>query len=142
MSASTKALGGGAALGVALTLVMVFGVSAIKGSTTDAAPAIAAPAAAAPAFVTPQGFSAAPARPAVQSVQPVVVRSSEPTVVREVREVESKPRGRSWKKTAMVIGGSTAAGAGVGGLIGGKKGALVGAAIGGGASTIYESVKR
>jgi hypothetical protein len=41
-----------------------------------------------------------------------------------------------------VIGGSTAAGAGVGGIFGGKKGALIGAAIGGGASTIYESLKK
>jgi hypothetical protein len=37
-----------------------------------------------------------------------------------------------------VIGGSTATGAGIGALVGGKKGALIGAAIGGGASTIYE----
>ncbi|HSK09996.1 MAG TPA: hypothetical protein VK911_10480 [Vicinamibacterales bacterium] len=49
---------------------------------------------------------------------------------------------RSWKKTALVIGGSTAAGAGVGGIVGGKKGALIGAAVGGGASSIYEAVKR
>lgn len=49
---------------------------------------------------------------------------------------------RDWVKTAMVIGGSTAAGAGLGGIFGGKKGALIGAAIGGGASTIYEVQKR
>jgi hypothetical protein len=54
--------------------------------------------------------------------------------------VQRAPR-RDWKKTALVIGGSTAAGAGVGGIFGGKKGALIGAAIGGGASTIYESMK-
>lgn len=57
------------------------------------------------------------------------------------RRVVERPR-RSWGKTALVIGGSTAAGAGVGGIIAGKKGALIGAAIGGGASTIYEAVKR
>jgi hypothetical protein len=50
--------------------------------------------------------------------------------------------GRSWGKTAMIIGGSSGAGAGIGGLIGGKKGALIGAAIGGGAATVYESTKR
>jgi len=50
--------------------------------------------------------------------------------------------GRSWKKTAMIIGGSTGGGAGIGALVGGKKGALIGAAIGGGAATIYESTKR
>ena len=38
-----------------------------------------------------------------------------------------------------MIGGSTAAGAGLGGIFGGKKGALIGAAIGGGASTIYQT---
>ena len=41
-----------------------------------------------------------------------------------------------------VIGGSTAAAAGVGAIFGGKKGALIGAAIGGGAGTIYEVRKR
>ena len=50
--------------------------------------------------------------------------------------------GRSWTKTAMVIGGSAGAGAGVGGLVGGKKGALIGAALGGGAASIYEASKR
>ena len=47
-------------------------------------------------------------------------------------------RKRDWQKTAMVIGGSSAAGAGIGALFGGKKGALIGAAIGGGAGTLYE----
>jgi hypothetical protein len=55
--------------------------------------------------------------------------------------VERSP-GRDWKKTAMVVGGATAAGAGVGAIFGGKKGALIGAAIGGGAGTIYEVRKR
>ena len=49
---------------------------------------------------------------------------------------------RSWGKTAMIIGGSSGAGAGIGGLIAGKKGALIGAAIGGGAATVYEARKR
>jgi hypothetical protein len=51
-----------------------------------------------------------------------------------------EPR-RSWKKRALVIGGSAGAGAGVGAIAGGKKGALIGAAIGGGAGTLYEVVK-
>jgi len=50
--------------------------------------------------------------------------------------------GRDWTKTAMVVGGSTAAGAGLGAIFGGKKGALIGAAIGGGAGTLYEVRKR
>lgn len=55
------------------------------------------------------------------------------------REEESD---RSWGKTAMIIGGSSGAGAGIGGLIAGKKGALIGAAVGGGAAAIYEARKR
>jgi len=69
----------------------------------------------------------APPRPVSYSDRPV--------------RVERAPS-RDWIKTAMIIGGSTAAGAGVGGIFGGKKGALIGAAIGGGASTIYEVQKR
>jgi hypothetical protein len=57
------------------------------------------------------------------------------------RTVERRS-GRDWKKTALVVGGSTAAAAGLGGIFGGKKGALIGAAIGGGASTLYESAKK
>ena len=52
-----------------------------------------------------------------------------------------RPR-RNWTKTALVIGGTTATGAGLGAIFGGKKGALIGAAIGGGASTIYEARKQ
>jgi hypothetical protein len=50
--------------------------------------------------------------------------------------------GRDWTKTALVIGGTTGAGAGIGAIFGGKKGALIGAAIGGGASSLYEARKR
>ncbi len=59
------------------------------------------------------------------------------------RSVEARQESdRSWGKTAMIIGGSSGAGAGIGGLIAGKKGALIGAAIGGGAATVYEARKR
>lgn len=54
----------------------------------------------------------------------------------EVRQERSKT------KTALIIGGSAASGAGVGAIVGGKKGALIGAAIGGGAASIYEATKR
>lgn len=63
-------------------------------------------------------------------------------VSRESRDWEDRNSGRDWKKTAMIIGGTTAASAGLGGIFGGKKGALIGAAIGGGASTIYETTRR
>jgi hypothetical protein len=69
----------------------------------------------------------------------VVTTTSAPRTT--TRVVERAP-GRDWKKTAMVIGGSTAAGAGVGAIFGGKKGALIGAALGGGAGTLYEVRKK
>jgi hypothetical protein len=53
-----------------------------------------------------------------------------------------KHRGRDWTKTALVIGGSTASAAGIGAIVGGKKGALVGAALGGGLSTLFEALHR
>src|SRR4051812_6149833 len=91
------------------------------------------------------------ARPQFVSSRPVVrtataprrtaVRSAAP-VQRDAVVVEDAPPQRTWKKTAMVIGGSAASGAGVGAIMGGKKGALIGAAIGGGAASIFESTKR
>ena len=57
------------------------------------------------------------------------------------RNADVKPH-RSITKTALIIGGSAASGAGVGGIAGGKKGALLGAAIGGGAASIYEATRR
>ena len=77
-------------------------------------------------------------QPAVRRT-PVVYRNSAPRPATSSRVERSS--GRDWLKTAMVIGGTTAAGAGVGGIFGGKKGALIGAAIGGGASSIYEARK-
>jgi hypothetical protein len=49
---------------------------------------------------------------------------------------------RTKTKTALMIGGAAATGAGVGGAMGGTKGALIGAAVGGGAASIYEAIKR
>jgi hypothetical protein len=49
---------------------------------------------------------------------------------------------RNWGESAMIVGGTAAAGAGVGGLIGGTKGALIGAAIGGGGAAIYEGTRK
>jgi hypothetical protein len=71
-----------------------------------------------------------------------VYRTATPVQERVVVEREPAPSGRSWKKTAMIIGGSSAAGAGVGAIVDGKKGALIGAALGGGAASIYEATKR
>jgi hypothetical protein len=49
---------------------------------------------------------------------------------------------RSKARTALMIAGSAATGAGIGGALRGTKGALIGAAIGGGAASIYESGRR
>jgi hypothetical protein len=74
-------------------------------------------------------------------VQPMQTVERAPVTRRVVtRTVVRAPR-RDWKKTALVVGGSTATAAGIGGLIGGSKGALVGAALGGGVSTLYETTK-
>ena len=79
--------------------------------------------------------------PVAQPVRTIATVQSAPVRPRTaVRTVVREPR-RDWKKTALVIGGSTAAAAGLGGLIGGKKGALVGAALGGGASTLFATTR-
>jgi hypothetical protein len=77
-------------------------------------------------------------RPAAAPRQ-TVYRTAQPRIVSET--VDTQPH-RSVAKTAMVIGGSAASGAGVGGIFGGKKGALIGAALGGGAASIYEATRR
>jgi hypothetical protein len=66
-----------------------------------------------------------------------------PTVYR-TRDVRYRTdrRHRSWGKTALIVGGSTATGAGIGGLVHGGKGALIGGALGGGAASIYEGARR
>jgi hypothetical protein len=82
------------------------------------------------------------ARPAVyETYSPAPRRVTTTRRAVSTSQVE-RARGRDWKKTAMVIGGTSAAGAGLGAIFGGKKGALIGAAIGGGASSIYEARKR
>jgi hypothetical protein len=57
-------------------------------------------------------------------------------------EAREESQSRPWSKTALIIGGSAASGAGVGAIVDGKKGALIGAAIGGGAASIYEATRR
>lgn len=82
-----------------------------------------------------------PAAPPSYVTRPIVRPrpSVEPTARRVAVERSNR---RDWKKTALLIGGSSAAGAGLGAIFGGKKGALIGAAIAGGAGTLYEVTKR
>jgi hypothetical protein len=60
----------------------------------------------------------------------------------DVVEYRSPKQGRTWQKSAIIIGSSAGVGAGVGAATGGKKGALIGAAIGGGAATIWDQATR
>ena len=103
---------------------------------------VAAPAAyAAPAAA---GYYAQPAYAQPDIVQRPAARTQyvRPRAQRVVYQREEVRPKRSWKKSALVIGGAAGAGAGIGALAGGKKGALIGAAIGGGSGAIYEAVKR
>ena len=90
------------------------------------------------AYVQPGAYTPAVyTRPA-----PVRTASTTASAPRTTAQEPAREEGRSWKKTALIIGGSTGAGAGIGGIAGGKKGALIGAAIGGGSAAIYEAIKR
>ena len=67
-------------------------------------------------------------------------RSAEPSYSRN--SDYSAPQTRSWKKSAIIIGGSTAAGAGVGAVMGGKSGAVKGGVVGLLGGTIYDIATR
>lgn len=105
------------------------------------------------AYAAPYAPQAAYAQPVAYAQQPVYRDEIVTRPVTRTRTVSQPARqrttvrreeqsDRSWGKTAMIIGGSAGGGAGIGGLIAGKKGALIGAAIGGGAATVYEARKR
>lgn len=70
------------------------------------------------------------------AARPVSYQTAEYAPVRQVK------RGRSWQKSALIIGSSAGIGAGVGAGVKGKKGALIGAAVGGGAATIWDQITR
>jgi len=55
---------------------------------------------------------------------------------------ESQLQGRSWKKSAIIIGGATAGGAGVGAVLDGKSGAKKGAVVGLIGGTVYDIATR
>ena len=97
---------------------------------------------------------AAPAVPLQPAVQERVVYSDR-TVAQPVtrtttgRSVSSAPartvevkRGRTWQKSALIIGGSAAGGAGVGALLGGGSGARKGAVVGGLGGLVYDLATR
>ena len=94
--------------------------------------------------VGPQAYPVAYAQPAglVRPIAQPTYAAPARARTTAARRTVARDGGRSWQKTALVIGGSTGAGAGIGGIVGGKKGALIGAAIGAGGSSIYEAIKR
>ena len=104
----------------------------------------------------PYASSFAPAAPVVQERvvyrnRPVSRTASRRTATRatpvtysESAPVYSEPQrqGRSWKKSAVIIGGATAGGAGVGAVLGGKSGAKKGAVVGLVGGTVYDIATR
>ena len=100
----------------------------------------------APAGYAPQQFAAPGVQPVVYQQAPRVVRTvSAPAPRRATTQrvvyTERKPV-RTKTKSAVIIGTTAAAGAGVGALIGGKKGAIIGAVAGGGGAAIWDQVTR
>ena len=88
----------------------------------------------APAPVTRTVVRRAPARTqTVYRTSSASSAQSEPRVVRKTR---------STKSSVMIIGGSTVAGAGIGAIVDGKKGAIIGGLLGGAAGTVYDRTTR
>jgi hypothetical protein len=118
------------------------------------------------AFAPTQGMQSPAAMPVSYVVAPRAVRSADlgdtriipaqpsypvtaarPVAARQVvydndRPVRVERRGRSVKKSAIIIGSSAGVGAGVGAAVGGKKGALIGAVVGGGGATLWDQITR
>ena len=141
-----------AAIGATVLALAGLGAVAYHSSTARAyqsasvAPATAAPGnnldpvAAAPAVPPAQAFAAptagAVAVPVAAPVRERVVYRDR-VVTRTVRPRYYVHR-RSKKHSAEIIGGSAIGGAGIGALVGGKKGALIGGLVGGAGGTIYD----
>jgi len=84
---------------------------------------------------------ATPRERAVASVAPPAAPGAPAAVAAAARADEEK-NSRSTKESALIIGGSAGAGAGIGAIAKGKKGAALGAAIGGVAGTAYDLMTR
>jgi hypothetical protein len=101
---------------------------------------------AAPAALSPS-YGLVPAVQTFAQPQPVVERVvyREPVVTRRApapRRTVVQKDGRSWKKSAVIIGGSAAGGAGLGAIMAGKSGAKKGAVIGGVGGLVYDLATR
>jgi len=102
------------------------------------------------AQAVPVGYNTAASYPAVryasQPYAPAPYVAPAPRVVRtsSVRTVSRAPapRVRSAKSSVAIIAGGTAAGALIGAVADGKKGALIGGLIGGAGATVYDRTTR
>jgi hypothetical protein len=124
-------------------------VDCVTIAATTMAPAAVAPAPAQAAY--PVSYPVAAPQPVAMSdvatiEERPVYRQARRPVAYQTREYVPERRvvksGRSWQKSALIIGSSAGIGAGVGAAAGGKKGALIGAAVGGGGATIWDQVTR
>jgi hypothetical protein len=101
---------------------------------------------AAPAYTTARAYPVSMSRPAVYSAPaPARTRtaaSRQPVTYRTASSDVPQKSPRSWKKSALIIGGSAAGGAGIGAIVGGKSGAVKGAVLGGVAGTVYDIATR
>jgi len=98
-----------------------------------------------PAYNTARAYPVSTSRPASYSAPaPVRTRTVASRQPVSYRTAPSEPvhQGRSWKKSALIIGGSAAGGAGIGAIVGGKGGAIKGAVLGGVAGTVYDIATR
>lgn len=86
----------------------------------------------------------APPPPVPPAREPPTPEPEVPVTEPAVDEIDLDDEGdsRSWKERAVVIGGAAGAGAGIGAIAKGKKGATVGAAIGAASGAAYEWIKR
>jgi len=99
----------------------------------------------APAYTSARAYPVSMSRPASYSAPaPVRTRTAASRQPVTYRTASSEPvhTPRSWKKSALIIGGSAAGGAGLGAIVGGKGGAVKGAGIGGIAGTVYDIATR
>jgi hypothetical protein len=129
---------------------------ALAGQAVPQVECVVSPNAMAQGFVEPNTLMA-PGQYPVQAQQPIVqerivyrdrpvtrtVARSSPrrTVSYQTAPAEVK-RGRTWKKSALIIGGAAAGGAGVGAILGGGSGAKKGAVVGGIGGLVYDLATR
>jgi hypothetical protein len=101
---------------------------------------------AAPAYTTARAYPVSMSRPAVYSApapaRTRTVASRQPVTYRTASSDVPQKSPRSWKKSALIIGGSAAGGAGLGAILDGKSGAKKGAIVGGIAGTVYDIATR